>query len=355
MNVLHVVNSLEIGGLEKFVVDLTNQITEVDHFVVCLTARGGYFYDISGECFYLDNPPGLTFSSILKIKKIIQKKSIDIVHTHNQGPQFYGSIAGKLAGKAVIHTKHGQNQVKSGRRYILDRISSFFTDKIVTVSNDSKEICVGRLNIPEEKVVTILNGVDINAYQCLKDRPQLNAAEPVVIGTVARLAPEKNHKCLLDACSKLSEQGVDFHLKIVGDGALMNELIAQSEKLGLQDKVCFEGIRTDIPSVMNEFDIFVLPSLTEGVSLTLLEAMACELPVIATAVGGTPEVVVDGETGWLVPSNDPVKLADAIVLCLSDPTHCAEIGRSARSRVVEFFSLEQVAQKYLYFYKAICK
>ena len=355
MNVLHVVNSLEIGGLEKVVVDLTRQLSMVNHTVVCLTTKGDLFNEIVGDCFFLDNRPGLIFSTIPKIKKIIRDKSIDIIHTHNQGPQFYGSVAGKLAGKGVIHTKHGQNVANFHRRFYLDKFSSFLTDKIVTVSDDAREICLRQLKIPAEKLVTILNGVDTDSFHHFSNRVPGQQGRSFVIGTVARLSAEKNHSCLLEACSKLVEKNNNFKLKIIGDGPLRDKLSAICNKLGLQDHVVFDGLRSDIPTVMNELDLFVLPSLTEGLSLTLLEAMACELPVVATRVGGTPEVVVDGKTGLLVPSNDPDGLADAIASCMERPQHCMEMGQAGRSRVVDLFSLEQVAEKYLALYKEILK
>lgn len=337
------------------VVDLTKQLSTVNHTVVCLTTRGDLFSEISGECLFLDNKPGLIFSTIPKITKIIREKSIDIVHTHNQGPQFYGSVAGKLAGKAVIHTKHGQNVANSHRRYYLDRFSAFLTDTIVAVSDDAKKICLQQLKIPENKLVTVLNGVDIDQFHRFADKVQYQQERPFIVGTVARLAPEKNHTCLLDACAQLVEKGINFQLKIVGDGPLRNFLAEKCEDLNLQDYVVFEGTRTDIPTALNEFDLFVLPSLTEGVSLTLLEAMSCELPVVATNVGGTPEVVIHGETGLLVSSNDPDQLADAIVACISDSQRNLEMGRAGRARVVESFSLAQVAKKYFELYQGLLK
>lgn len=353
MKVLHVVNCLEMGGLEKVVVGLTQHIDKVQHTVVCLIAKGDLWKEVEGECLFLNNPSGLTLSTIPRIKKIIQEKKIDIVHTHNQGPQFYGAIAGKLSGKAVIHTKHGQNVVNSHRRYYLDRFSSFFTDKIVTVSDDARDICLRQLKIPEKKVVTVLNGVDIEKFHCFTDKAQFQQGRPFVIGTVGRLASEKNHSCLLDACTRLADRKINFQLKIVGDGPLKNMLINKCKKLNLQDHVDFVGSRLDIPVIMNEFDLFVLPSLTEGVSLTLLEAMSCELAVVATNVGGTPEVVVDGETGFLVPSNSPDQLADSIFSSLISPQRRLEMGRAGRARVVTTFSLTQVAEKYLSFYREL--
>ena len=309
--------------------------------------------EVSGNLFVLNTLPGLHFSTIIKIKKIIYENSIDIIHTHNQGPQFYGSIAAKFAGKPVIHTKHGQNFSNSSRRDYLDRFSSFLTDIIVTVSDDSRQICNVRQKISQKKLVTVPNGVDTNSFYRFSKKilPQTN--KPFVIGTVARLSPEKNHACLLVACAHLVDRHVDFRLNIVGDGPLRESLEDQCKELNLEKYVFFAGARNDIPAAMNELDLFVLPSLTEGISLTLLEAMSCELPVVATKVGGTPEVVVDGKTGFLVPSNDPVQLAEVIITCLNSPQSCLEMGRTGRDRVVATFSLVKVAEKYLSLYQEL--
>lgn len=355
MNVLHVVNSLEIGGLEKVVVDLTQKLKQVNHTVVCLTAKGDLFDEVSGDSLCLNNKPGLILSTIPKLIIIIRDKKIDIVHTHNQGPQFYGSVAAKLLRKPVIHTKHGQNINGSKRRIYLDRFSAFLTDKIVTVSANAKEICQQKLKILERKLVTVLNGVDTDKFYRFPGKQKYHQGRTFVIGTVARLSPEKNHMCLLDACSQLVKENINFKLKIVGDGPLMDQLLKKCHDLNLKNHVFFAGSQSDIPAAMNEFDLFVLPSLTEGVSLTLLEAMACELPVVATNVGGTPEVVVDGKTGLLVSSDKSDSLAGAIIACIDDFHLCVEMGRAGRDRVLELFSLEKVAGKYLNLYQNLLR
>lgn len=355
MNILHIVNSLEVGGLEKFVVDLTQQLTTVNHVVACLSDRGGFFNNINGECLYLDVPPGLSFFTVLKLKKIILEKSIDIIHTHNQGPQFYGSLAGKITCTPIVHTKHGQNLSNSRRRFYLEKFSSYLTNTIITVSVDAEEICLDHLKIPKDKVQTILNGVDGDAFYKFPDKLKHQEESPFVIGTVGRLAPEKNHQCLLDACSRLLKDNYNILVKIVGDGPLREQLASECKKQGLADVVEFLGVQKDILGAMNGFDLFVLPSLTEGISLTLLESMACELPVVATNVGGNPEVVVEGITGLLVPSADSKALANAISFFVDSPEKCKEMGINSRKRALESFNMSKVARQYLDVYRRALK
>ena len=353
MKVLHIVNSLALGGLEKFVVDLTHQMDQVSHTVVCLTDTGEFFNDIEGSTFFLKSPHKLSFSNIFKLKKVIMNNSIDLVHTHNQGPQFYGSMAAKLTRTPILHTKHGQNLSNYKRRNYMDMFSSCLTDIVVSVSCDAHKICIEKLKIPENKVVTILNGVNTNTYQKFKNKKQYTNDRPFVIGTVARLAEEKNQKCLLEACSILMKNSISFNLKIVGDGPLRKDLMFKTKCLGIDKFVEFEGVRRDIPTVMNSFDLFVLPSFTEGVSLTLLEAMSCELPIVATNVGGNSEVVIDGVTGTLVPTDNPVCLASAIMKYIKEPEICLRKGKAGRQRACESFSLSKTSSKYLEIYKKL--
>lgn len=353
MRVLHIVNSLAVGGLEKFVVDLTNQMDQVDHTVVCLTDRGDFFYDVKGDAIFLDVPEKLSISTINKIRSIIKRKSINIVHTHNQRPQLYGAIAARLTGTPIIHTKHGQNQSCFNRRTYMDIFSSYLTNTIVTVSNDAHRICLEKLRIAQNKVVTILNGVNTNTYRRLNEKTPYDNDRPFIIGTVARLSPEKNQSSLLDACSIMMKKSINFKLKIVGAGSLKQELMDKAKQLALDEFVVFEGMRRNIPAVMNTFDLFVLPSLTEGVPLTLLEAMACELPVVATDVGGNSEVVADGITGFLVPSDCPDSLANAIMKFIRDPGIGFNMGSAGRKRVIEKFSLLKTSAAYFEQYKKI--
>ena len=176
---------------------------------------------------------------------------------------------------------------------------------------------------------------------------------PVRIGIVARLSAEKDHQTLLSACKLLADHSSGFHLEIIGDGPLRGTLEKTVRTLGLDKHVSFAGMRHDVPELLRQLDIFVLSSTTEGISLTLLEAMATTLPVVATNVGGNPEVIIDGETGFIVPPQNPGVMANKLLLLINDVNLRRQMGNKGRERVVAQFSIKETALKYEKLYREV--
>jgi sugar transferase (PEP-CTERM/EpsH1 system associated) len=352
LRILHIVLSLKVGGLEKFVVDLCNNYPpQVYSKIACLEEVGelGKLCN-SIECVSLDKKAGIDLSMINKLRTIIKKDKIQLIHTHNQGPNFYGSLSGFLCGIPVVHTKHGQNDYENKKRVILDRISSFFTNKIVCVSKDAQNICNNVIKIPRKKVTVILNGIDTEKF-CPKISGKIFFDEhQLIIGNVARLAEEKDQRTLLEAAKILKEWKYNIKIVFVGDGLLRPKLEKNVRDYGLDEEVVFFGTRHDVDQIVPEFDIFVLPSTTEGISLTLLEAMSCGIPIIATDVGGNPEVVVDGQTGSLVPAKDPLAIAKKIEWLFKESVLRRKMGTLGRQRVKELFSIKKTAEQYFNLY-----
>ena len=357
--IVHVVISLDTGGLERFVIDLIRTTSINYNFILVSLERSGVLADSCKdiEIISLDMPPGFHIKTFFKLADIMRKNKAVLVHTHNEKAQLYGSIAGKLAGVPVIHTKHGKNQTDF-RTQLRNKFASLFCDVIVGVSSDASEQCIKDEKICKNKVITILNGIDTEQFKpdCSTStiRSEFNIPLGIpVIGTVARLAPVKDQSSLLEACDILKQKGIIFILLIVGDGQLRQQLEAQVTASGLNDTVVFTGMRNDIPALMNAMDIFALSSLSEGISLTLLEAMACELPIVATAVGGNPEVVIDGVTGFLVPPGSPGLMSDKFEYILNSHGLGARLGKSGRNRVLDHFSLRTCADKYIDLYTTL--
>ncbi len=347
VNVLHIVLGLQVGGLEKFVLDLIdNYPPGIKTFIVCLEGNGelGKQYNLL-EIVELHKEPGISLKIIQQLVAIIKELDIDIIHTHNPSPHFYGAIAGFLTRRPVIHTKHGRNYPTDNKKVLLNKISSLLTKKIVAVSRNAADVCLNVEKIPATKVTVILNGTDTNLFS-----PGGYESEKVQgsvrIGIVARLSGEKDHQTLLSACKLLANQTTDFHLEIIGDGPLRGSLEKSVETLGLDTHVSFSGMRHDVPKLLCQLDIFVLSSTTEGISLTLLEAMATELPIVATNVGGNPEVVIDGETGYLVSSQNPEEMAKKLLLLINDKNLRRKMGEKGRERVIANFSIKETARKY---------
>ena len=356
IRVLHIVLSLQVGGLEKFVLDLIDKYPpDIKPFIVCLERKGelGLQYDRL-DIDELNKGTGLCLKIIPQLIVLTKRLAIDIIHTHNPGPQFYGAIVGCLTGLPVIHTKHGRNYPTDKKKVWLNRFSSFLTDKIVAVSQNAADVCLKVEKIPSTKVSVILNGIDINSFFPAGNGPE-KARGVVRIGIVARLSAEKDHQTLLKACKQLATHTTGFHLDIIGDGPLRDTLEKTIRTHRLNTYVSFSGMRHDVPELLRQLDMFVLSSTTEGISLTLLEAMATGLPVVATSVGGNPEVVIDGETGYLVPPQNPEEMAEKLLLLIKDESLRRRMGENGRERVIAQFSIKGVARKYKELYCSVMR
>lgn len=357
MRVLHVVLGLDIGGLEAFVLDLSRAYSaNVTSIIVCL--RGHNQVMAEGvehvKIVYLDGPDKFSLALVNRLAKLIRSESIEIVHTHNAGPHLYGALAGRICGKPVIHTKHGRGDPENRRKVSLSRMATMLTDRVIAVSYNAELVCSEIESVPSAKVKTILNGTDATAFKPQTSSGALRRTlaipiETPIIGIVARLSNVKNHSLLLRSVRELIERGRKAALVVIGDGPLDRELKAEANMLDLNAVVHFLGPRTDVTELYPQLDVVVLTSRSEGISLTLLEAMSCERPVIATRVGGNPEVVIDGVTGILV-EQDVNAIASAFESLLfredSDKKR-EDMGKHGRERVLSTFSMDATAQAYL--------
>jgi glycosyltransferase involved in cell wall biosynthesis len=227
---------------------------------------------------------------------------------------------------------------------------------VVAVSDDIARGLLEGAWAPAERLHTVLNGVDLQHFRPSRDRGASRAPLGLpltvpVIGTVARLSPEKDQFTLLQAFARVRQALPEARLVIVGDGPLRPDLTAQSQELGVAEHTLFLGERSDVAALFGAMDVFCLPSRTEGTSLTLLEAMASGLPVVATAVGGTPEVVEADRSGFLVPPAEPQALADALVRVLKHPDLADRMGAAGRGIVAARYSLRAMVEQYSELYE----
>ncbi|RLF96515.1 hypothetical protein DRN58_09650, partial [Thermococci archaeon] len=285
---------------------------------------------------------------------IVKSLKPSLVHCRNApSVVIYGGIATKIAGLPLVVSVHGHPDFFGDNFavrlwYILQKQS----DKIIAVSNDIKDALVRKGKIKPNRITVIHNGIDLTDVkfdtilrQKIKQKLGIdNTAQ--VIGCVGTLKLVKGHKYLIQAMPLILEKYPSTYLILVGDGPLRNDLKRLAEKLKVRERIMFLGYRPDIPKLMNIFDIFILPSLSEGLSNVLLEAMAASKPVIATNVGGNPEVVEDGETGLLVPPKDPQKIAEAVVSLLNDEDRRIRMGKAGLRRVKERFSISKTVREY---------
>jgi sugar transferase (PEP-CTERM/EpsH1 system associated) len=347
--VVHVSLGTDVGGMEKMLVDFARFVDRkrFELAFVSLQKQGKLAAEIENlqwPVYALGKPPGLRPGLVVTLARRLRRLRADVVHTHNTAAFLYGVMASSLARvPRIIHTRHGQRFDASRRETFAFRMLSKLTYRMVSVSEDGRQLTVSE-GVNTGRACLIRNGVDLGRFPYAGP----NEKGPAVL--VARLSPEKDVATLIHAMKHVSQllraQHPALDLEIVGDGATRPQLESLSQSLGLGSTIRFLGERNDIPGLLGNASMFVLPSLTEGISLTLLEAMARGLPVVATEVGGNPEVVENGKTGFLVPAQDPQALAQAMSRIHRDPKLGREMGICGRSRVEAKFSVQRMVREY---------
>ena len=237
------------------------------------------------------------------------------------------------------------------------RLASKWFAVSVAVSEAIRRKVMDERHVPSHKAVTIHYGVDPQRFrpgQSHSLRKELGLGKKQkILGTVARLTTQKGHCYLIEAAPRIVEAYPEAHFVFAGDGPLRSELESQTRRVGLEDHVHFLGFRSDVRELMNDFDVFILPSLWEGLPNVVLEVMACGKPVVATSVDGTPEAVVHGQTGLLVPPRDTVALASAVIDILADGRKLKTMGMRGRKRVEETFSLKKQIDAFVNLYEKL--
>ena len=359
--VAHIIYRLAVGGLENGLVNLINRMPRdrYRHVIICADDFTDFRNRITRddvEVYALKKKPGNDFNAQYRLWKLLRQLKPDIVHTRNLGTIEY-VIPAFLAGvKYRVHGEHGRDATDidgSNKKFRLLRLFyGRFLHRFIALSRDLETYLLSSVGISNRKVVQLYNGVDITRFG--GDGLTGNSQERIetVIGTVGRLQAEKDQATLLRAFSLLKNDEANSMLKLllVGDGPDRKNLERLADDLKIKSTVEFAGARDDVPQQMKRMDIFVLPSLGEGISNTILEAMASSLPVVATAVGGNPELVIEGETGFLVPSNNPEQMAVAIKRYVEKSDLAAEHGKAGRKRVEDTFSMDAMVNAYMKVY-----
>jgi len=347
-----------MGGMEKVGLDLIRRLgtKKYNHYIICLDSLGVLGEGIANEdgvrVMSLEKPPGFSFGILNTLVKLYKKLDIDVVHTNNPAPHFWGGIAAWLAGVPLrIHTKHGRNFIHMKRRVLLNRFSALFSTHVVCVSEDSARLTGSIEKVRPEKILVIKNGVDTECFSPGVKRASLLAElglsenEPV-IGSIARFSTDKDQATLVRAFSGFVRAGGKARLLLVGDGETLPLVKEMVNRLGLEDLVLFTGARHDVPELLRLLDVYVLSSHTEGISVALLEAMSTRIACIASDVGGNSEIIDDAETGYLAPEEDDVEMGKKLEMVLSEPELRKTIAFHAREKVVSEFSLASVVEKY---------
>jgi sugar transferase (PEP-CTERM/EpsH1 system associated) len=368
--VCHLIYRLSVGGLENGLVNLINRLPEdgCAHAIICITGADNFRKRIRRQgvdVYEIHKRPGKDVAAYGRAWRILRRLRPRVVHTRNL-PALDMLFAAKLSGvPRLVHSEHGLDKLEidgKNRRYnALRRLSRVVVDKYITVSRDLGTWLRREIGVPEDRLETIYNGVDLARFA--PDGPgrsilpeSFRSDGTIVVGTLGRMDWVKNQVMLAQAFVRALERRPllrgRLRLAIVGDGQDRTEIEALLGDAGVRDLAWLPGFREDTPSVYRALDIFVLPSLREGISNTLLEAMASGRPVIATEVGGNVEIVPDGIAGRLVPlERDAV--AAALLDYVDNPALMLAHGQGGRTHVSRSFSLETMVNSYDRIYRSL--
>ncbi|MCB0208525.1 MAG: glycosyltransferase [Anaerolineae bacterium] len=350
--IVHLITELSTGGAQMALFRLLQQINrrQFTPVVACLyNGDGAVAQQIRGldiPVIDLGMKTKLHWGAFWRLYLLLRRTRPTILHTWLFHANLPGRLVGRLAGVPTIICSERTMAMESEWRYRLNRWTIGLVDHVVAVSANVRDFSIAHIGLPAEKVTVIYNGLpDTTASVASRQqaRQELDLpADACVIGAVSRLDPVKGIDILLQAMVSIE----DAMLVVVGDGpqrAYLQKVVAD---LGLTTRVRWVGYRADVRALLPAFDIFVQPSLHEGLPNTVLEAMAARLPVVATAVGGTPELVEQGTTGLLVPSQDVAILSEAINALKNNPELCWQMGQVGFDRVHRYFTVEQMVYHY---------
>lgn len=358
VRVLHLVPVLAVGGMEVGVSKLVNGANPARvRAGICSFSPVGDFkgrLDPSVPLFELSRRAGNDPRLLARLYALFRRERPDIVHTHAWGALCEGYVAARLAGvPRIVHGEHGTMETRARnirvQRFVWNRVN-----RMLSVSERLADRMAREVGFPREHIHTIRNGVDLDDWakgNRAAARALLKAeSSDVLVMAVGRLVPVKNHAMLLAAVRHAQALGARCRLLIAGDGPLRPELDAQARALGIASIVEFLGTRADLPDLLAACDIFVLSSNSEGMSNTIIEAMAAAKPVIATNVGGNPELVVHGHTGLLVEPRSAAAMADGIRTLVADPVRREAMGAEGRRRAEREFSVRRMLDEYQQMY-----
>ena len=364
IKIIYFLNSISYGGVEKHVIDIINNIDQKKFrpFLVCpedvLPGLTKKLHKTDVELHSIRIRSYFDFKEIAKFLSLIKKIKPEIVHAHLYFAGRFATPLSKMMGvPCIIETGHIVENWRKGYKQIfllLDIISCFFVDNVIAVSNAVKDYFIRYKKVPSKKISVIHNWCELDKFNVdqydEQFQSQKKAAEKIppdcmIISLIGRLDEQKGHKYLLAALPKVLKKYSNFIVLFIGDGNLKNELISLTKKMNITDKVRFLGFREDIPELISITDIIVLPSLYEGLPLTLIEASAMGKPIIASNVDGTPDIVQDGITGLLFEKEDSEQLAKNLLQLLNDSSYAANMGIKGKEFVKNNFDCHKQIDK----------
>lgn len=353
---LFVIWSLEKGGAERFLSALLKSLDrkKIEPVVCCLNWKGLWADEVEKKgirVIALNKKGKFDIGSFLKLIAIMRQGKFDIVNTYLWAADVLGRIAAVFAGiPVIVSTAQNVDIWKRLRHRLMDKILSYKTDMLIAVSAAVKDYYHKKAGIPLSKITVIPNAIEIERFNpngnsaYLYEELQLNRGD-FILSCIGRLTEQKGQSYLLESAFRLSREHPDLKVLLVGDGEDREKLASLARDFGIESMVRFTGQRRDIAQILHISCALVLPSIYEGLPVCVLEAMASEKPVIATDVGGTKDLVVDKETGFLIPPKDSAALTLAVKNLINLPDKGKQMGKKAKAVVVKNYSIQSAAQK----------
>ncbi len=367
--IAHIIHRLDVGGLENGLVNLINRIpcSRYRHAIICLEDYTDFRRRIARDdvsVFALHKRAGYDLQLYFKLYKLLRQLNPDVVHTRNLATLEAQLVAAVAGIKIRIHGEHGRDitdlKGENFKYNLLRRVIYPFVNRFITVSKDLEVWLVNQLGVSPDRIIQIYNGVDSDRFsttssQTIEHGPEgFFTGDAFVVGSVGRMEAVKDYPTLIRAFIHLLKAMPDarknLRLVIVGDGSSRKKCLRMVCESGFEQFIWLPGERSDIPNLMQNMDLFVLPSLGEGISNTILEAMSCGLPVVATRVGGNVELIDEAQSGVLIEPGDEIALKDALLKYYIEPELLEKHGKFARNKIKTHFSMPAMIESYISVY-----
>ena len=355
-HILHITYDMNIGGTEQVIRNLIEGLNKEAYksSVLCIDGTvgpwGQELHRLGYEHFSLDRQPGFDLRLIKDIRKLLSQLRVDLVHCHQYTPYTYGWFGSLFTGVPVVFTEHGRfyPDVSSAKRKIINPLLQRFTSAVTAISAATKQALVDFENLDPNRIDVVYNGIadiDTPLIDVAKKKLSLDK-NAIVFGTISRLDPIKNQEMMIRAFAKVVSANPNAKLMIVGDGPLRSQLEQLVGALDVKESVLFTGFKTNPVDYMAAMDVFLLPSLSEGTSMTLLEAMRFSKPTIATSVGGTPEIITHEKSGLLIENKDESALVSSMLKLLGSSSLRMSYGAAARREFEQRFVVRAMVREY---------
>lgn len=361
MNVLFLTTHLNIGGITSYLLTLSKGMLERGVRVHIASSGGDLADEFSALGAQLLNLNIRTkseldpriYRALPLLKRYVRQHAIDIIHTQTRITHVMGVCLSRLTGRQHISTCHGFYKIRLSRK-----IFPCWGNAVIAISAPVQKHLRDDFRVPEDRIALIPSGVDIRSFTPLsvelkeQSRRKYNLGDESVIGSIARLSDVKGQDILIEAMKAVHEQIADAKLIIAGEGKMEPALRGMVKRLGLEQNVFFYPVTCKVPEILSVLDMFIMPSRQEGLGLSIMEAQAAGVPVVASRVGGIPGLIKDGKTGFLVVPENPAVLAQTIITALRDKDRLARIAKAGREFAREHCSADTMVEKTLTLYKS---